>query len=167
MLEGHHFQNAYVTRDIDKWTKTFSERAKIDRVLTHESSISVTTANGPATLATKLALIWVGALQYELIQPLSGDVPLYNEALPQGDGLQFHHICMRVPNWEEFRARVDQQPYPVVLEGSFDTLRFLYLDARPFLGHYLEYSWMTDDRWTQMGGPAEITREMRKLHAHF
>jgi hypothetical protein len=73
MLEGYHFQNAYVTRDVDKWV-------------------------------------------------------------------------------HEFRARVDKQPYPVVLEGGNELLRFLYLDARPFLGHYVEYTWMTNERWTQMGG---------------
>jgi hypothetical protein len=59
---------------------------------------------------------------------------------------------MRVDNWDDFRARVDEQPYPVVLEGGSDALRFLYLDAREFLGHYLEYTWMTDQRWSQVGG---------------
>jgi hypothetical protein len=75
--------------------------------------------------------------------------------LPEDDGLQFHHICMRVPDWDEFRARVNEQPFPVVLEGGSESLRFLYLDARPFLGHYLEYTWMRDEVWTQMGGPAK------------
>jgi hypothetical protein len=57
-----------------------------------------------------------------------------------------------VDDWDEFRARVDAQPYPVVLEGGNEFLRFLYLDARDFLGHYLEYVWTTDERWVQMGG---------------
>ncbi len=153
MLEGHHYQNAYVTRDIDKWVATFERQAKIDRLLRYEGTTSVTTPQGPATQTNKLAFIWVGDLQYELIQPVSGTVDLYDRDLPEGDGLHFHHICMRVADWTSFRARVDQQPYPVVLEGGGDALRFVYLDARPFLGHYLEYTWMTDERWTQMGGP--------------
>ena len=152
MLEGYHFQNAYVTRDIDKWIKTFSERAKVDKVMTYEGTTEVTTVKGKGTQTNKLAFIWVGDLQYELIQPVSGDVELYKEALPEGDGLQFHHVCMRVPEWDEFRARVNEQPYPVVLEGGNEFLRFLYLDARAFLGHYLEYVWTTDERWVQMGG---------------
>jgi hypothetical protein len=152
MLEGHHFQNAYVTRDIDKWVSVFEKRARIDRVLRYEGTTPVTTPDGPATQTNKLAFIWVGDLQYELIQPVGGAVDLYEAGLPDGDALHFHHICMRIPDWEEFRPRVRGQPFPVVLEGERDGLNFLYLDAREFLGHYLEYTWMTDERWTQMGG---------------
>jgi hypothetical protein len=74
--------------------------------------------------------------------------------------LRFHHICMRVPDWEPLRAQVNQQPYPVVLEGGSELLRFLYLDARAFLGHYIEYTWMTDESWTQMGGPASTRADV-------
>lgn len=154
MLEGHHFQNAYVTRDVDKWVDTFKKRAAVDRVMTYEGSTPVKLREGAGIQTNKLAFVWVGDLQYELIQPVSGDVGIYKDALPADDGLQFHHVCMRIPEWESFRARVDQQPYPVVLEGGNEKLRFLYLDARAFLGHYIEYTWMTDERWTQMGGPA-------------
>jgi hypothetical protein len=155
MLEGYHFQNAYVTRDIDKWIKTFNEHAKVDRVMIYEGTTPVTTPAGPGTQTNKLAFIWVGDLQYELIQPISGDVQLYSEALPADDGLQFHHVCMRVADWDEFRARAEEQPYPIVLEGGNEALRFLYLDARAFLGHYLEYVWMSEERWGQMGGSAK------------
>jgi Glyoxalase/Bleomycin resistance protein/Dioxygenase superfamily len=152
MLEGYHYQNAYVTRDVDKWIDIFHQRAKVDRVLTYEGSTPVTSAEGNGIQTNKLAFIWVGDLQYELIQPISGSVRLFSDALPADDGLKFHHICMRIGDWDEFRGRADQQPYPVALEGGSDKLRFLYLDARPFLGHYVEYTWMTDERWTQMGG---------------
>jgi len=155
MLEGHHFQNAYVTRDVDRWVSVFEQQAKVDRILRHEGTTTLMTPNGLATQTTKLAFVWIGDLQYELIQPISGDVEIYTDGLPDDDGLAFHHVCMRVPDWDEFRARVDAQPYPIVLERSGgDALNFLYLDARPFLGHYLEYVWMTDDVWARMGGPA-------------
>ena len=40
-----------------------------------------------------------------------------------------------------------------MFEGaSGDELKFLYLDARETLGHYLEYTWMTPARWAQLGG---------------
>jgi hypothetical protein len=152
VLEGYHFQNAYVTRDVSKWIKTFRERAKVDKILEYEGSTPVTTPAGQGLQTNKLAFIWVGDLQYELIQPIEGMVDIYRDALPAGDELKFHHICMRVDNWSEFRSRTNQQPYPVVLEGGNEALRFVYLDARPFLGHYLEYVWMTDQRWSQVGG---------------
>ena len=152
MLEGYHYQNAYVTRDVDKWVDIFRKRAKVDRVLTYEGSTPVKTPAGDGIQTNKLAFIWVGDLQYELIQPISGSVSVYRDALPTDDGVRFHHICMRIPDWNEFRARVDEQSLPVVLEGGNEALRFLYLDARPFLGHYLEYTWMIDERWKQIGG---------------
>jgi hypothetical protein len=77
---------------------------------------------------------------------------LYLDQLPADDSLRFHHVCMRVDDWKGFRARVDRQPYPVAIEGGNDALRFLYLDAREFLGHYLEYVCMTPERWSQVGG---------------
>lgn len=161
MLEGHHYQNAYVTRDIEKWVSVFQQRAKVDRILRHEGVTTVMTPNGPASQSSKLAFIWVGDLQYELIQPTGGDVTLYADGLPADDGLSFHHVCMRVPDWDDFRARVDRQPYPIAIEraGTGDALRFLYLDARPFLGHYLEYVWMTDETWARMGGPPAISAQ--------
>jgi hypothetical protein len=151
MLEGRHYQNAYVTRNIAKWIAHFQTHANVRKLLTYEGSIEAWTPAGTITQTSKLAFIWVGDLQYELIEPVSG-ASLFSDALPDDDSLQFHHICNRVDDWDGFRARVDEQPYPVVLERGGDELRFLYLDARKFLGHYLEYVWTTDKIWAQMGG---------------
>lgn len=153
MLEGFHYQNAYVTRDIDRWIEAFGRHAKVDRMFTHEGTTPVITPQGRGAQTNKLAFFWVGDVQYELIQPVSGDVSIYREALPADDGLKLHHICMRIDDWDDFRARVDQQPLPVAMEGGDDLLKFLYLDARAFLGHYLEYTWMSEERWARMGGP--------------
>lgn len=152
MLEGHHYQNAYVTRNMDQAIKKFEAHADIRQLIQTEVTVDVWTPKGNGTQTNKLAFLWVGDLQYELIEPVAGDVDIYRDALPNDDKPKFHHICMRVNDWQDFRARVDQQPFPVVLEGGSDALRFLYLDARDFLGHYLEYTCMTDERWGQMGG---------------
>ena len=85
--------------------------------------------------------------------PVTEAVPVFSSWLPDGDGPRFHHSCARVDDWADFRRRVDEQPYPVVFEGaSGEELKFLYLDTRELLGHYLEFAWMTPDRWTQLGG---------------
>ena len=77
---------------------------------------------------------------------------IYANCQNNGGLLHFHHICMRVPEWEPFRAAVAAQDLPVVLEraGEGDLLKFLYLDGREFCGHYLEYVWMSDERWAQL-----------------
>jgi hypothetical protein len=152
MLEGRHFQNAYVTRDIDKAIETFKARADVRALMQYEGTTQITTLKGKGEQTNKLAFIWVDDLQYELIQPVAGDVEIYSDGLGEGDVPKFHHICMRVDDWDDFRARVDRQSLPVVLEGGNEALRFLYLDARPLVGHYLEYVWMNETRWGQMGG---------------
>lgn len=153
MLEGKHFQNAYITRDIDKAIETFRKRLNgpID-ARSFEVTVNVTTPKGSGFATNKLAFIWIDNLQYELIQPVAGLVDVYSEQLPADDSLKFHHVCMRVDDWDSFRANVDTLSYPVVLEGSSDALKYVYLDARDTLGHYLEYVWMTPERWTQLGG---------------
>ena len=152
MLEGKHFQNGYITRDIEKAIARFQRLGGVDKVTSFEVPVEVTTPKGKGTAVSKLAFIWINNLQYELIQPVSGLVDVYSDELPADDSLKFHHICMRVDNWDEFRARVTEMGYPVVLEGGGDLLKFLYLDARELVGHYLEYVWMTPERWTQLGG---------------
>jgi len=152
MIEGQHYQNAYVTRNIEKAIDDFSARAQVRNLLHFEVTNEAWTTEGWGSQTNKLAFIWVDDLQYELIEPVGGAVAIYRDALPADDRPRFHHICMRIDDWDDFRGRVDQQPYPVVLEGGGGELKFLYLDAREFLGHYLEYTWMTDERWQQMGG---------------
>jgi hypothetical protein len=39
-----------------------------------------------------------------------------------------------------------------VLERGGDALKFLYLDTRAFLGRYIEYVCVTDERWKRVGG---------------
>jgi hypothetical protein len=155
MIEGHHYQTAYITRNIAKAIASFRDRAGIDGAQVYEATTDVWTPQGSGLLTSKLAFIWVGDMQYELIEPVSGPSDLYTAPLPAGDELKFHHIAMRVDDWDSFRAKVDKQRYPVVIEGvtADQQLKFLYLDARDFLGHYLEYAWATPERWKQIGAP--------------
>ena len=153
MIEGRHYQNAYVTRNLAKTVDEFAARASARSVLTFEATTEVLTGQGRKDQTLKLGFVWVGDLQYEFIEPVVEAVPVYSGWLSDGDGPRFHHSCARVDDWDDFRRRVDQQPWPLVFEGaSGDELKFLYLDARDLLGHYLEYTWMTRARWAQLGG---------------
>jgi hypothetical protein len=151
MIEGLHYQNAYITRDIDKAVEAFRSRANVQDVMTIEIEQPLRTPRGNGIAHEKLAFIWIDNLQYELIQPISGMVHVYADELPDDDSMKFHHVCMRVTDWDDFRGRVEKSRYPIALEGdSGDQLKFLYLDARDFVGHYLEYVWCTQERWQQM-----------------
>ena len=151
MIEGYHYQNAYVTRNIDKAVDAFRSRSGVTQVSQIEVTTEVWTPKGSGPATNRLAFIWVDNMQYELIEPVSGLVDIYSDALPADDGLKFHHAAMRVTDWNAFRARVEQAAYPVAMEGGSDLLKYLYLDARDHVGHYFEYVWATDERWKAMG----------------
>lgn len=153
MLTGYHYQNAYVVADIDAAIAEFRTRADIGEVQSFAVEQQLWTPSGMKRVATKLAFIWIGDLQYELIETIADETGIYANFTSNGGSLHFHHACMRVPDWDAFRAAADKQDLPVVLERpNDDQLRFLYLDGRAFCGHYLEYVWMTHERWAQLGG---------------
>lgn len=152
MIQGKHYQNAYVTRDMEQSLAFFRDQCGAENASSFEVEVDVWTPSGSGKVRNRLAFIWIDNLQYELIQPVSGLVDIYTNAIPNDEHMQFHHICMRVPAWRPFRDRVDDQGYKVVLEGGDENLRYLYLDARDTVGHYLEYTCMTDERWLQLGG---------------
>lgn len=147
MFEGRHFQNAYVCDDIEAALAAFRRHADIGPVDVLDVDQMVDTPEGPRSLRNRVAFIWRGDLQYELIQPIE-DIGFYANAADNGGLLRFHHVNSRVPDWDAFRARVAAQRFPVVMERSGgEAAKFLYLDARPLCGHYLEFVWMTDESW--------------------
>jgi hypothetical protein len=151
LLQGH-YQNAYVTRDLDASIATMRVLYGIQDWLTYTAEMEVTTPAGKGPSANKLAFGWVGGLQYELIQPLSGQVGFYTEALRDDGGMRFHHVCMRKDDLDAARREVERHKLPIVYEGQTGVTRFFYADARATLGHYLEFVQMADATWKQMGG---------------
>jgi Glyoxalase/Bleomycin resistance protein/Dioxygenase superfamily len=154
MFLQNHYQNAYVTRDIKKAIALFRTQYNFEDFTEFEIANEISTPAGRGICALKMALGWIGNLQYELIEPVSGMVDIFKADLPDEYPMRLHHICMRVNDWDAFRAEVDRRKWPVVIEGSGrgGQLQYIYVDARESLGHYLEYCWMTSERWAQLGG---------------
>jgi hypothetical protein len=153
MILENHYQNAYITADLDKALAMFRTQYGFDGFKRLEVSYELKTPAARGMATVKMALGWIGNLQYELIQPVAGLVDVYREGLPDEYPLRFHHVCMRIHDWAEFRAGLDRQKRPIVMEGGTPGhLQFVYVDARDSLGHYLEYCWMTPERWAAMGG---------------
>ena len=149
---GRHYQNAYVTRDLDAAVSRFETAVDLRRQFTTRAKLDVSTPDGPRDLEAKVAFLWVEDLNIELIEPIGGTLDLYSEAMPAGDGLGFHHVCHRVEDWAAARKAVDGSPFPLVLEGGHEALKFLFVDTREWLGHYLELCWMAPEAWKGMGG---------------
>lgn len=155
---ARHYQNAYVTPDIDRAIEVMRQRFGVTEVLETEAAIEVWTPNGSGLSANKLAFIWVGNLQYELIQPISGPSDLYSAAVDPNQLLTFHHIAMRVGGeWDAFRTKLDEEKRKIAIEGHTSTgLKFCYVDARDTLGHYLEYVWAPEAMWAHLD-PGGVT----------
>jgi len=154
MITGRHYQNAYVTRNVDKAVASFKQNGDVRALFEIEVPVQLWTPQGEGLGVQKLAFVWVEDLNFELIQPKSGEtLAIYRDALADDDRLVFHHVCQRVDDWDAFMARVDKQPFPIVLKGGTPgMLQFAYLDTREWLGHYTEYVWMVPERWAGMGG---------------
>jgi len=104
MLEGQHYQNAYVTRNIDKAVRRVTARADVRSVVPFEATTEVLTAIGRRPHNIKLAFIWIGDLQYEFIEPIAEAVPMFAPMLPDDDLPRFHPSGARVPDWDTFNA---------------------------------------------------------------
>jgi hypothetical protein len=155
MRLNNFFQNAYVTRNLEHAMAAATERHGVKDYVCFEPHMEVYTAEGgygPAHV--KVALAWVDQLQLEFIEPVSGNIQHYLDRLPTDradNSLRFHHICMRVMDWDKAREEITRQKWPVSHEGGVEGVKFIYLDARDTFGHYIEYMWMSDEMWQYTG----------------
>ncbi|KHK91347.1 VOC family protein [Novosphingobium malaysiense] len=155
MLEGMHYQNAYVCDDLEAAIALFRGRGMTKEPIVIPVDQTVQTPEGPKRQKSRICFIWIGDLQYELIENEIDEVGIYGNCLSNGGPLRFHHICFRIDDWDDFRARVDDQEFPIAMERDLtgedpNGLKFLYLDARKVFGHYLEYTWMPEAMWQQI-----------------
>ena len=58
MIEGRHFQNAYLTRNMRKAIGQFEARADIRKLLQFEVTTEVMTPSGPRIFTSSSATIW-------------------------------------------------------------------------------------------------------------
>ena len=139
MYLNRHYQNGYVTGDMAAAVEALKRDHAVSEVTTHDVKVSATTAEGEGELVLRLGFAWAGDLQYELIQPMSGFVGLYREAIAPDRPLTFHHVAMRTDDFDGLQAEIRRQGRRIALLGESGPTKFLYVDARDTLGHYLEY----------------------------
>lgn len=154
-LRGH-YQNAYVTHDLEAAMKLIDDRfGKLDWIM-FEPDMILKTPHGDKAMANRVGLAWAGGLNLEIIQPVSGYIEDYAPFLPadRSDPTpRFHHTAVRRENEAEMRAEIEKLGLPLAFEGEVPGLLFIYLDARASLGHYFEYVCATPEMWTATGWP--------------
>ena len=153
MLEGLHYQNAYVCDDLEAGIDLFRGRGLVKEPTIIPVEQEVMTPDGLKRQKVRICFIWIGDLQYELIECELDEVGIYGNCLSNGGPLRFHHVCFRIKDWTDFRARVNQQAFPIAMEragAGENDLKFLYLDARKVFGHYIEYTWVPEPMWQHL-----------------
>jgi len=154
-LRGH-YQNGYVTHDLDKALEIFADRFECNSLQCFDIDVEVTTPAGVRRLEMRLATGWIGGINIELMQPLSGHVAPLTAMLPEDTGdpvPRFHHMALRRDDLDEMRAEIAGCGLPVAFSGEPRGMVFAYLDGRSSLGHFLELVWKEPGGWEKIGWP--------------
>jgi hypothetical protein len=138
LLFNDYFQMAYVTTDLERGQKEFSDRFGIKEFKT-------ITGNPIDGDLVSISLAWVGGHMYELIK-CTGTGPtaqMYNERLPtSGFAIRHHHLGFMIGDqagWDALRGEIKRTGYKITMDMKMDGfMHAIYIEV-PILGHYLEY----------------------------
>jgi 4-hydroxyphenylpyruvate dioxygenase-like putative hemolysin len=90
----------------------------------------------PEPYTMKLAIAHAGNIQWELIQPLSGN-SIYREFLDQkGGGL--HHIACDVGDYDQAIALMQKHGIGILMSGQMPTDSFAYMETEKYIGAIIE-----------------------------
>ena len=142
-----YFQQAYVTNDLDR---AVSEIREIQGLGPFRQMRDLRLPLGPGREGVAhFALAFKGAMQFEIIEPVSGDVEFYRDILPEdGYAIRFHHFGRFFASMDDYDAALAQAKarWSIPITGAVFGGFFAYANARADLGHHLEFfSFPTDD----------------------
>ncbi len=153
---GELFQAGIVVQDAEKGIREYGRLFGIAPdswwVVTIDSSLCRLTYRGqPSAHSFKAAMVMVGSLMLELLQPLEG-MGTYREFLQQrGEGI--HHLGhVVVPDLDAVVRKMEQAGFPAVETGEPQGPaqdaghKWAYIDTTSALGYITEYSQGTDPR---------------------
>jgi methylmalonyl-CoA/ethylmalonyl-CoA epimerase len=140
MKDGDIIQIAHVVRDLDKAMLYYSETLGIgpwDLYDLCPPALEDSTVRGkPSRHTYRVGVSWLGGVQLELMQPLTGR-SIYDECL-ETKGEVLHHMKLYFADCREVLARYLARGIPVIQSGRFGEDEFYYLDTEKSLGYVLE-----------------------------
>ena len=129
-------QIAHVVKDIEKSMKKYHEILAIGpwSVYTFAPPAlrECTFMGKPSDATWALSLAWVGDIQFELMQPLSGESVYTHFLEKKGEGI--HHIKEWVDDCAAAIEVYRKKGIGVIQSGKYDEDEFYYLDTEPQLG---------------------------------
>jgi methylmalonyl-CoA/ethylmalonyl-CoA epimerase len=140
MKEGDVVQVAHVVRNLDATMKYYWDTFHIgpwDVYTFSPTAVRDSMVYGmPSTHTYLVALTWLGDVQLELMQPLTGR-SIYDEHLERrGEGL--HHMKLFSSDCKAALQRFQAQGIRVIQSGKIDADEFYYLDTEKTLGFIME-----------------------------
>jgi hypothetical protein len=141
-------QLAWVTNDYDRALTLWRHHFGFSEFL--ETGLVETDLGHGQRAMLKVAMAYHHGLQYELIEPVGGDVDIYRQALPSnGDfALCFHHVACAAPNrdaLEKWRHQAIRTARHLPIHGAFGESAYFYVDETHQLGHHIEYVYLTPE----------------------
>ena len=140
------FQIAYVTTDLERAIAVFRDQQGVAEIAVFED-FTLDVAGGRDAVIN-VGLAYVGDVQLEIIEPVTGDVDLYRTWLPDEFAVRHHHFCHRLDSVAELEAvqgRYEQSGVTIPLAASLGETRLFYADTTSLLDHYQEYAWIAPE----------------------
>ena len=138
---GTYEQLGYVTTDFDRAIALIRQAHGLGP-FKETRDLTIGTRDG-RTVTGHFAQAFKGDLQFEVIEPTSGDKDFYAEDLRAAGGeVWLHHIGRYLADSQAYAAAIASlsQRWPKVVDQAGFGGSYCYFDARPSLGHYLELS---------------------------
>ncbi len=146
-MSGDYYQVAYVANDFDRAIGLLREQHGMGPF---QELRDLELPTGPDRIAHgHFAVAFKGATQFEVIQPLAGDIGIYQGLMPaEGFGMAFHHIGRCFAALADYEAAVAdaRAQWAMPIDHPVFGGHFAYADARPTFGHFLEYFCFPDGR---------------------
>lgn len=131
------FQLGYVTRDLEKACKAYSDRfGAVDFTISEPGPI-----DGKQPPTRRIALTYIDDVMTEIIEPDPAQQTIYDHAIPEEEGaIRLHHFGYLIEDHDAMLKRLGQLGYAVPLHGAMPgALDYIYADTRAHLGHFSEF----------------------------
>jgi hypothetical protein len=146
VVSGPIIQTAWVVPDVAATEGHLSALSGIARWTRLEGirfgPDACTYRGAPADFTAHVSMAYVGDMQLELIQPVTGE-SIYSDFLDRtGGGL--HHLCWEVDDLDAALARAEGMPVVQTGDMAGGSIRFAYLDGAAHGVPYVELAQLDD-----------------------
>lgn len=150
------FQNAYVTRDLDRAIALCGPTMGIADFVAMDYDLVLRVDGAERPVRLRVATGWAGSMQVELIQPVSGHVDPYVTGLPADPAEfvpRFHHVAVRRDDPAALASEIAALGLPVIFETGGNGIGSVFIDATASIGHPVEFVFATPEGWRLLGWP--------------